>query len=72
LDKIIKEWKLLKPPGTKIDENTTLNTVIFTDDQLLVAENEEDLQRAVFQLQTILKNYNTKISEEKTISGSNW
>jgi hypothetical protein len=36
LDKIIKGWKSLKPPGIKIDENTTLNTVTYADDQLKV------------------------------------
>jgi hypothetical protein len=68
LDKIIKEWKSLKPPGIKIDAHTTLSTVIFADDQVLIAESENDLQRAVFQLQNILKNYNTEISEGKTRS----
>jgi hypothetical protein len=67
-DKIIKEWKSLKPPGIKIDAHTTLSTAIFADNQVLIAESEDDIERAVFQLQNILKNYNVEISEEKTKS----
>jgi hypothetical protein len=68
LDKTIKDWKSLKPPGIKIDAHSTLSTVMFADDQLLIDESERGLQRAVFQLQNILKNYNMEISEEKTKS----
>jgi hypothetical protein len=52
----------------RIDVHTTLSTVIFADDQVLTAESEQDLQRAVFQLQNILKNYNKEISEEKKLN----
>jgi hypothetical protein len=46
----------------------TLSTVIFADDQVLIAESEDDQQREVFELQHILKYYNMEISEEKTKS----
>jgi hypothetical protein len=61
LDKIIKEWKSLKPPGIKMDAHRTLSTVTLADDQAVTAEGGDDQQRAVFQLRNILKNYNMQI-----------
>jgi hypothetical protein len=60
--------EITKPPGIKIDAHTTLSTVTFSDDQVLIAESEDDLKQAVFQLQNILKSYNMEILEKKTKS----
>ena len=64
--KIIHEWKLTKPPGIKLDRNTFLQTQIFVDDQILLSESEDGLQRSVYKLQPILTKYIMKISETKT------
>ena len=49
-----------------LSRNTLLQTIIFADDQLLLAKREDDLQRSVHKLQRILTQYNMKISETKT------
>jgi predicted DNA-binding protein (UPF0278 family) len=43
-----------------------LNTVLFTDDQVIIAENEENLQKAMHKLIKIIKEYNLTISTKKT------
>jgi hypothetical protein len=51
-----------------ITTTSTLRTIISADDQILISASEDDLQRAVFQLQNVLKNYNMETSEERTKS----
>ncbi|KAJ4441784.1 hypothetical protein ANN_11642 [Periplaneta americana] len=65
-NKGIQEWNEVAPQGIQIDEYTRLNTTIYADDQVLFAETEDELQRSVFKLQMVLKEYNMKISTEKT------
>jgi hypothetical protein len=44
MNKIISEWKK-KPHGSiKIDRHTKVDTLLFADDQVLVAESDDDLQ----------------------------
>jgi hypothetical protein len=43
-----------------------LQTVLFADDQLLIANTEDDLQNMAHKLQLTATNFNLKISNDKT------
>ena len=49
-----------------MDKQQETITVLFADDQTMLVETEDNLQRAIFQLTIITsKAYNIKISSEK-------
>jgi hypothetical protein len=39
---------------------------LFADDQIIIQESEDELQRSIFYLNNICKSYNSKISINKT------
>jgi hypothetical protein len=43
-----------------------LNRVLFPNDQAIIVGNEENLQKAVYRLIKIIKEYNLTISTKKT------
>jgi hypothetical protein len=43
-----------------------LNTLLFADDQVVLADSEDNLQRAVYKLSNIVNKYNLKMSAKKT------
>jgi len=42
-----------------------INTILFSDDHVIIADSENNLQRGVFILQTTAKNCGMEISPEK-------
>ncbi|KAJ4439354.1 hypothetical protein ANN_07476 [Periplaneta americana] len=52
--------------GIQINRNTVLDTLMFADDQVIIAKTEDALQRAIYNLQIIASDFNMKISKEKT------
>jgi hypothetical protein len=44
---------------------TCLDTLLFADDQVIIATSEDDLQRAVYSLQNIASNFGMEISTDK-------
>jgi hypothetical protein len=64
IDDVIQKWQkdfkhnILKP-------KLKLNTVLLADDQVIIAENEDNLQKATHKLIKIIKEYNLTISTKK-------
>jgi hypothetical protein len=60
IDEVVQKWQknfqhnILKP-------KLKLNTVLFPDDQVITAENEENLQKATHKLIKIINEYNLTI-----------
>jgi hypothetical protein len=46
--------------------NIEINTFLFADDQVILANSEDNLQRAIHRLHVISKDYNMIISIDKT------
>jgi hypothetical protein len=46
--------------------NIEINTLLFADDQVILANPEDNLQRAIHRLNVISKDYNMRISTDKT------
>jgi hypothetical protein len=47
MNKGLEIWRNYSPKGIKLTKNTEIYTILFADDQILLTENEDDLQRAV-------------------------
>jgi hypothetical protein len=65
LDEVIKIL-LQKLKLSKYFKELIFNTLLFADDQLIIADTEDNLQRAVYLLYSISKEYNLKIATSKT------
>jgi hypothetical protein len=66
MNKIVEAWQKGEPKGIKLNNRCIIAPkVLFADDQILLAETENDLQRNLYHLNEILKDYNMKISTEK-------
>jgi hypothetical protein len=65
IDKVIKEWQHMIKQNVMM-KNLILNTILFVDDQVIVARTEDDMQRAVYALNNVAIKYNLKISVNKT------
>jgi hypothetical protein len=65
-DDVIREWKTRSNPGIWLKETAAKNTLLFADDQIIIQESEDELQRSIFYLNNICKCYNLKISINKT------
>jgi hypothetical protein len=46
--------------------NIEINTLLFADDQVILANSEDNLQRAIHRLNVMSKDYNMRISVDKT------
>ena len=66
LDEILKEWKQKVHKGINLGRSRTLNVLMFADDIVLIFDTEDRLQKAVYELNKICKEYNMIISENKT------
>jgi hypothetical protein len=65
LDEVIKIW-LQKLKLSKYFKELIFNTLLFADDQLVIADTEDNLQRVVYLLCSISKEYNLEIATSKT------
>ena len=64
LDEDYKKWlKDLKT--SKYFKELIFNTLIFADDQFIISDTEDNLQRAVYSLYNISKEYNLEIATQK-------
>jgi hypothetical protein len=57
------KWKLKL---CKYFKELIFNTLLFAGDQLIIADTEDNFQRAVYLLNSISKKYNLEIATEKT------
>jgi transposase len=65
-----KPKKLLKGrmKGIQLNKRKYINTVLYADDQILMATSEDDLQKIVYHLNLIARKYSMIISSTKTKS----
>jgi hypothetical protein len=51
LNEIIVKWNQIYTKGITLSTTTKINTLLFADDQVIIADSEDNLQRGVFKLQ---------------------
>ena len=65
LDEVITIW-LQKLKTSKYFKELIFNTLLFADDQFIISDTEDNLQKAVYLLSNISKEYNLEIATKKT------
>ena len=63
---LLRNWKHKAGTGIKLKINIYLNTLLFSDDQIITQDSEDKLQKSVYLLNQMSKDYNLKISTDKT------
>lgn len=67
IDDVLREWLTNTKHYTHdLNRQKYLMTILFADDQALIASDEDTLQRAVYDLSRMTEKYNLMISTEKT------
>jgi len=64
LDEVIRIW-LQKLKTSKYFKELIFNTLLFADDQFIISDTEDTLQKAVYLLYNISKEYNLEIATKK-------
>ena len=49
-----------------LKRNLNLNTLLFADDQVIIQDSEDKLQKSVYTLNRMSKDYNLRVSTDKT------
>jgi hypothetical protein len=65
LDDVVMIW-LKKLKTSKHFKELIFNTLLFADDQFIISDTEETLQKAIYLLYSISKEYNLEIATKKT------
>jgi len=68
INKIIQEFKLAIKKGIQVNNRKILNTILYADDQNLMAPSEDELRTMAHQLHLIARKYKMTISSTKTKS----
>jgi hypothetical protein len=54
MDAIIKRWRGGNHGGISINRNMILDTLLFAEDQVLIASSEDELQQVIYNLQKMV------------------
>jgi len=66
LDEIITQWQNQDLTGIRLSKNQQLSKLLFADDQVTIADTEDNLQKAGHKLNQIITEYALTISVQKT------
>ena len=65
IEDLLRNWKQKADAGIMLKRNVYLNTLLFADDQVIIQDSEGKLQKSVYILNQMSKDYNLKISVDK-------
>ena len=68
LDEIITKWQNQDITGIELSKNQQLSTLLFADDQVIMADTDDNLQKATRKLNQIITEYGLTVSVQKTKS----
>ena len=68
LDEIITKWQKQDIIGIKLLKNQQLSMLLFADNQVIIADTEDNLQKAARKLNRLITEYGLTISVQKTKS----
>ena len=72
INKIIQEFKTAIKKSIQLNNRKLVNTILYADDQILMATSEDDLQTMLHYLNLIARKYKMTISSTKTKSMAMW
>jgi len=67
-NKIMQEFKIVIKKGIQQNNRKLVNTILYADDQILMATSEDELQTIAYHLNLIARKYKMAISSTKTKS----
>jgi hypothetical protein len=68
INKILQEFKMVINKGIQLTNSKIINTILYADDQILMATSENELQTIAYCLNLIARKYKLNISNSKTKS----
>jgi hypothetical protein len=60
------KWNQIYTKGITLSNTTKINTLLFADDQVIIADSDDNLQKAVFTLHNLAQDFGMEISPEKS------
>jgi len=72
INKITQEFKRVMKKGIQLNNRKLVNTILYADDQILIATSEDELQTMAYHLNLIARKYKMTISSTKTKSMAMW
>ena len=66
IDNLLRNWKYKVDAGVALKRNLYLNTLFFADNQMIIQITEDKLHKSVYILNQLSKEYNLKISTDRT------
>ena len=70
--KVIQEFKTEIKKGIQLNYRKLVNTILYADDQILMAMSENELQTMAYHLNIIARKYKMTIFSTKTKSMAMW
>jgi hypothetical protein len=68
INKIVQEFKMVIKKGLQLNNRNLVNTILYTDEQILMATSEDELQIMTYHLNLIARKYKMTISSTRTKS----
>jgi len=65
MNKIIQKFKIVIKKGIPLNNSKFVNTILYADDQILMATSEDELQTMAYHLNLIARKYKMTISSTK-------
>ena len=72
INKIIQEFKTIIKKGIQQNNRKLVNTILYADDEILMATSEDDLQTMPYNLNLTARKYKMTISSTKTKAMAMW
>jgi len=72
INKIIQEFKTVIKKGIRLNNRKLVNTILYADDQILMATSKDDLQTMAYHLNLTARKYKMTISGTKTKAMATW
>ena len=72
INKIIQEFKTAIKKGIQLNNRKLVNTILYADDQILMATSEDDLQTMAYRLNLRARKHKMTISSTQTKTMAMW
>ena len=72
INKIIQGFKTVIKKGIQLNNRKLVNTILYADDQILMATSEDDLETKAYRLNLTARKHKMTISSTKTKATAMW
>jgi len=72
INKVLQEFKIMIKKGKQLNNRKLVNTLLYADNQILMATSEDELQTMAYHLNLISRKYKMTMSGTKTKSMAMW